>query len=396
MGQAIELVNNSLYGNSYLWSINNIPVSKEFAPVVALSEVGEYDVNLSVKDQYGCEKIITKLDFIKVTKPNTDFDAFQTSGECPPLITSFVDKSTGNVKAWSWDFGDGQKSTLKNPTNTYTTPGTFDVTLIATDENGCKGELKQNSIVSVGGPYGTYTILNPELCLGDTLRAEVQSTNTSIHHWDFGDGTVVDDGNTSISHIYNFSSNFILNLVFIDDNGCMVIADHAYTIKVSPIPEAEFTYLPKYPFEGDEISFKGIQDSFTHQWKIGDNVFSNEKDASAQLPPGKHDVTLIVTTDMGCAKDTTQQISVQGDLTFIPNVFTPNSDEFNQTFDMPGVENGTWTLRIFNRWGRMVFETNNYQGDWKAEGESAGVYYFDVRNAVRPEKYYKGWVHVVK
>src|SRR5260221_3014303 len=49
---------------------------------------------------------------------------------CSPVTVHFYDQSTGAVTTWAWTFGDGNTSTLQNPTNTYSNPGTYTVTLI--------------------------------------------------------------------------------------------------------------------------------------------------------------------------------------------------------------------------------------------------------------------------
>jgi PKD repeat protein len=74
--------------------------------------------------------------------PVADFTASPRSGDSP-LAVEFIDLSTGNnVYAWSWDFGDGAISTDRNPTRTYTSPGTYDVTLTATDDTGTNSLTK--------------------------------------------------------------------------------------------------------------------------------------------------------------------------------------------------------------------------------------------------------------
>jgi len=59
----------------------------------------------------------------------------------------------------------------------------------------------------------------------------------------------------------------------------------------------------------------------------------------------------------------------------IPNIITPNGDEINDYFKIKGL-NSNWNLRIFNRLGKMVFSSNNYQNNWNAKGLSDGVYFY--------------------
>ena len=80
-----------------------------------------------------------------VPPPVADFTAEPTSGPAP-LTVKFTDKSTGEIDSWSWDFGDGGKSTEKNPTHTYQRPGRYTVKLTVTGPGGSDTETKRDYI----------------------------------------------------------------------------------------------------------------------------------------------------------------------------------------------------------------------------------------------------------
>jgi gliding motility-associated-like protein len=77
---------------------------------------------------------------------------------------------------------------------------------------------------------------------------------------------------------------------------------------------------------------------------------------------------------------------------FIPNVITPNADTFNDTFEIPANMFGS-PIIIYNRWGQSVYTTNNYENDWKGEGQSSGVYFYKIESNCCG--IVNGWVHVV-
>ncbi|MCX8020761.1 MAG: PKD domain-containing protein, partial [Chitinophagaceae bacterium] len=72
---------------------------------------------------------------LKGQAPVAQFSANIVSG-CSPLVVAFEDLSTGNPTSWLWNFGNGNSSTLRNPTATYITPGTYTVSLTVTNANG--------------------------------------------------------------------------------------------------------------------------------------------------------------------------------------------------------------------------------------------------------------------
>src|SRR6186997_678666 len=67
--------------------------------------------------------------------PVANFTGSPLAG-CSPMIINFQDLSTGSPTSWSWDFGNGNTSTIQNPIATYFTPGTYTVKLTVTNANG--------------------------------------------------------------------------------------------------------------------------------------------------------------------------------------------------------------------------------------------------------------------
>jgi hypothetical protein len=77
---------------------------------------------------------------------------------------------------------------------------------------------------------------------------------------------------------------------------------------------------------------------------------------------------------------------------FIPNIITPNNDQTNERFVVQGLPAGSWALTVYNRWGRPVFATDNYQHNWGA-GVAQGLYYY-VLSQPNSSATYKGWLEV--
>jgi PKD repeat protein len=96
----------------------------------------------------GARQIVTKLYHIPSTPPLADFGAVPRAGSAP-LAVQFTDTSA-DAQSWSWDFGDGTTgSHAKNPAHTYTTGGSFNVTLVATNSFGT-GTAKKDDYITVG------------------------------------------------------------------------------------------------------------------------------------------------------------------------------------------------------------------------------------------------------
>jgi PKD repeat protein len=88
--------------------------------------------------------------------PTANFTAAPTSGAAP-LAVNFTDLSSGSPNAWSWSFGDGGVSTERNPTHTYTSPGTYTVALTVTNASGTDTATRADYI-TVTQPPPDFTV----------------------------------------------------------------------------------------------------------------------------------------------------------------------------------------------------------------------------------------------
>jgi gliding motility-associated-like protein len=78
---------------------------------------------------------------------------------------------------------------------------------------------------------------------------------------------------------------------------------------------------------------------------------------------------------------------------YIPNIITPNDDNINDYFKIKGIENQVWGLQIFNRWGNLIYETDNYKNEWNAEKQTDGTYFYILKNREFNELH-KGFIQV--
>ncbi len=87
---------------------------------------------------------------------------------------------------------------------------------------------------------------------------------------------------------------------------------------------------------------------------------------------------VVVATDAcGRTASASSTVTIECDI-IVPNVFTPNGDGQNDRFEIEGILSTTNTVKVFNRWGQLVFETNNYRNNWGAVGIPEGTYFYEV------------------
>ena len=145
-------------GTPTKWIWNFGDGSKSFLqnPTHKYSKAGVYTVSLTVKNAIG-SSTVTKTGYIKVVaKPVAAFSASPTSGKYP-LKVKFTDKSTGTPTKWKWDFGDGSKSFLQNPTHKYSKAGKYTVTLKVTNAAGINTVTRSNYITVTAKPIAAFS-----------------------------------------------------------------------------------------------------------------------------------------------------------------------------------------------------------------------------------------------
>lgn len=395
----VTFFNESAYAQTFIWDFGNDKTSTAIMPSMAYASPGIYTVTLKAKDVYGCEKSKIRSSYISVLKPTADFEAFQTSAECPPLITTFKDKSSSDVVKWQWRFGDGQSSVLQNSTNTYVKPGNYDVSLQVTNSIGCPAEAVVKGLVSVGGPYGEYQINTPILCTNVPVDFAATTTNTVKYIWDFGDGMVRENDSSRVMHTYTKAASLTPSLTLVDSKGCKVVIGNNQNIQIKESSEVDFDISPEYPFEQEQVTLTAkTEEDLNLNWLIDNEKIGIEKVVQTQFEQyGKYRATLIGTNSFGCSAFVVKEILVQGDVNEIPNVFTPNgTDSFNEKFVIDDTEKGFWELKIYNRWGGLVHSESPYQNGWDGGNNSSGVYFYHLINIYRKDKQYRGFVQVMR
>jgi PKD repeat protein len=164
--------------------------------------------------------------------PLVNFNGTPTSGPAP-LMVQFNDTSTGSPTLWSWVFGDGGTSTVQNPSYTYTTPGTYNVSLTATNVDGSNTTVKAGYVnVTISPPIANFTATP----LSGTAPMTVQFNDTSTGsptawNWSFGDGGISSVQNPS--YIYTTPGTYTVSLTATNAAGSNTTTHQGYVTVTS-------------------------------------------------------------------------------------------------------------------------------------------------------------------
>ena len=155
---AVQFTDTSTNGpTSWVWSFGDGAVDFTQSPSHTYPNPGIYDVSLTVSNQGGADSR-TRTAYIEVVAPPTtgpipQFTASPRTGQVPPSVNVvFTDQSTGSPTTWLWNFGDGQTATTQNPNHSYSTAGTYDVTLTVSDGTTTNAQVKRGFIVIADRP----------------------------------------------------------------------------------------------------------------------------------------------------------------------------------------------------------------------------------------------------
>ncbi|MDC0303840.1 PKD domain-containing protein, partial [Flavobacteriales bacterium] len=265
--------------STYSWDFGNNQSSDLENPSVvtyqsAIGSDSTYYISLTVSNNCGID---TQNDSIVVyAEPVAVIGLNQNTG-CSPLGIELINASSGFQNFYEWDFGDGSSSTEFNPgSHVFTTNAedtTYIISMIAT--NICGTDTTTDSVTVSPNTITSFFNSTPVSgCSPLTVEFTNYSTQNAIYAWDFGDGNVSAEFNTS--HTYFTSVNdTVFNVSLIVTNGCSYDTS-SNTIAIYPQPILSFTASSDTVCSGDPISFtntsSGLIDTY---WEFGDGISSD-------------------------------------------------------------------------------------------------------------------------
>ncbi len=140
--------------NEWKWTFDTFGTSDLQQPTITFSDTGSFDVELVVITELNCTDTINQMINVHPL-PEVDFIFSPTFGT-PPLTVDFDTLFTNEINYW--DFGDGNESNLACPTHTYQDSGQFEITLVTTNEFGCKDSISKE--VKIVIPVYDVAVLN--------------------------------------------------------------------------------------------------------------------------------------------------------------------------------------------------------------------------------------------
>lgn len=390
-GSATLLTDNS--GYAYYWlneegdTLSNSNSLQEVAG-------GSYTVRVVTPD--GCDTQLT------VDIPEEYYIAafLADSIVCQGSAFNFTNNSDNYFTDFQWDFGDGTTSSLPNPTHSYTHTGSYTTRLIASGDI-CTDTTFQMMIVD-SMLAGQYHVSRDSICTGESITFQPDGDSSIVSRlWQFGDGASLwEYGDEYVIHAYDSAGE--LPVYLSTQYRACPATDFADTVNVFSLPLVYLGPDTGLCLKGKPIvlgnQFSGSLPA-TYSWNTGDTT-----PTIRVLQPGSYKLT-ISSAPLGCTNSDVVVISKDCYID-IPNAFTPNGDGENDYFfprQLLSKNLIRFNMQIVNRWGQVVFQSNNtdgrgWDGSFNGVSQPPGVYLYQISVTIHPgtEEQYTGNVTLIR
>jgi PKD repeat protein len=284
---------------------------------------GTYTVALKVTDSIGLTNTVTHT----ITVDEDPTAAFTVSSAHPPVgqVVSFDGSGSsdadGSIASYSWTFGDGATGTGSNPSHSYSSPGTYTVSLTVIDSSGRRDSISQQ--LTVGAPpTAAFSFSPPQAGPNSPVSFDGSSSSDpdsgvtiTAYAWNFGDGTTGSGATTS--HSYANPGTYTVTLTVTNSLGLTSAPVTHQVAIVDESPTASFTVNTPSVATGQTAAFNAVASSdpdgsiVTYAWNFGDGTTGlGASPTHAYTKPGVYTVTLGVVDSSGHMSTTAHTITV--------------------------------------------------------------------------------------
>jgi gliding motility-associated-like protein len=390
---------------------------------------GTYAITLTVSDPASCnltDSYSTSVTVDPIEPIAASFELME-EGECGEMQVTCTNTSTGSNVSYLWELGDGTTYATTDLVHTFSTPGTYSISLTVTHLNGCfPPAVEAAEVVLDELPPLAVELLVEQVgdCNAMTVEGTGLVTGTDlVWVWDMGDGSQY--GSLNAAHAYASPGTYMISLT-VTDTVCGRQASATFPVVVNDgVPQVLLSSPVLCP--GSSVILDASATPGTYSWSTGSNEASIEV-----LEPGVYTVqvegedgcagstavevvagtelvfaetvsacpnravelnvplegqayawstggtdqtvhvlgagtyTFVVTDHDGCQHSGTYVVeALDGEAQlFAPNAFTPDGDGINDVFTVEGFGQQSAELSIYNRWGELLHRTKDYPPVW--------------------------------
>lgn len=407
-GTANLVANASVVGANYHWNFTT-----DFSNAQSVSPIADSIVEVYAEDANGCLSAVEQIT-ISVRAPLSGLISPDTF-ICPGYPTTIgVNTISGGLPTYTivWSSGEMGQGTAMNISANPPVTQTYTVTI--TDACESTPLVLTTEVEVALLPIPLISSPDPSICEPASFELTNMTDPTMVQSvsWIISDGQFFMDQET-ISTALMPAGSYDVQMIVTSPQGCidsLTITDY---LVVYPLPVANFNWSPNpVTMFNTIVNFTNNSSlAVEYEWTFedGDVASSFLKNPQVKFPDGvvgTYEVTLIAITEHGCRDTISRIIEVHPEvILYAPNTFTPDGDEFNQTWRIhaDGLDIYSFNIQIYNRWGEMVFESNDpfigWDGTYKGRIVETGTYSWRIsaRDRLSDNKYeWNGNVNVLR
>lgn len=395
-------LNSTVAGGTPPYSYNWMPGSLN-TPTVNVSPSSTTIFSLNVFDSKGCT-LNAELFTVTVAPPISVSVSAQNSGICPGTTAQITPSVSG---------GDGNYNYLWLPGN-MNSPSIFisnltipSYSFIVSDGCGSPTFTKVINLQLFPVTVPTFTANVLQGCEPLCVQFKNTTPGSSNHIWNFGDKPY-EQSIENPYYCYDKNGKYTVKLSLNDVNGCKFNSTIAGYINVFAKPRPYFVTRPEILTDdlGEGELMNTSANSNGVYWFINDNYFGNDNNLNIHFSDTDcYIVKLIATNINGCYDSLVKRICIKPGFNFyMPNCFKPNGDGLNDVLIPYGRSwlSQNYSYKIFNRWGQIVFQTNNISEGWNGKSKGSPCpndtyfYMISVTDYYNNEHEYKGHITLLR
>jgi len=319
---------------------------------------------------------------------------------CAGTCIQFTDKSTSSlaIKTYTWTFLGANiiNDTTQNPSNVcYANAGVYAVSLKIKNTANTEDSIIKTTYITVS-PAPAISLMNDTIiCQGDSINLQAAATGNNITY------TWAPSSSLSSTSIANPLAKPTANSTYtVAASNGLCSSQKSISIKISEPKASLFIEPATGPAPLLVKLMSTSSPAVSYMWSLDTNRHSiQEIHYFDYTKPGTYPISLTITDSIGCKSIAFGEIIATDDSKInIPNAFTPNGDEINDRFNVTFYNVFTNKLKVFNRWGELIYEgdenSQGWDGTYKNAPAEQGVYVYTLEATGIDNTHYNRTGHV--